>query len=308
MASDHFDFFEIYARFCDIASRSDHTSSKDLLNMLSRSLESRGNMRDAIFDDLSKLMSCLRLSVDSRQFNCFYDFVFFVCRENGQKNITVSKAISAWRLVLTGRFRLLNQWCNFVEKHQKHNISEDTWQQLLAFSRSVNEDLEGYDPKGAWPILIDDFVEHMYRINQSSNCSAQEFCCSCTDMETPGITNILSGLNLLPGSKRKLTMETEGKCDATPMFCENYSNLDHKYKRAKQMDSDMCTVDGTINSQSDVSGHNLLGSLQTSPSACAVEGCLSKGFQGRLSLAYLRSRENYVISYRNPIEPEQEQS
>lgn len=27
----------------------------------------------------------------------------------------VTKAVSAWRIVLAGRFRLLNQWCEFVE-------------------------------------------------------------------------------------------------------------------------------------------------------------------------------------------------
>ncbi|XP_076883305.1 defective in cullin neddylation protein AAR3-like [Bidens hawaiensis] len=71
----------------------------------------------------------------------------------------------AWKLVLSGRFRLLNQWCNFVEKNQRHNISEDTWRQVLAFSRCVHENLEGYDPEGAWPVLVDEFVEHMYRYN-----------------------------------------------------------------------------------------------------------------------------------------------
>lgn len=35
-----------------------------------------------------------------------------------------------------------------TQKYQRHNISEDTWQQLLSFSRCVNEDLEGYDPRG----------------------------------------------------------------------------------------------------------------------------------------------------------------
>ena len=97
------------------------------------------------------------LQVDFSEFSRFYEFVYFVCRENGQKNISesslvelfviivfnflydsvldtwfyrksglkvflsvlssaaVKKAISAWRLVLAGRFRLLNQWCDFVE-------------------------------------------------------------------------------------------------------------------------------------------------------------------------------------------------
>lgn len=27
----------------------------------------------------------------------------------------VNRAVSAWRLVLAGRFRLLSQWCDFVE-------------------------------------------------------------------------------------------------------------------------------------------------------------------------------------------------
>jgi hypothetical protein len=35
-----------------------------------------------------------------------------------------------------------------TQKYQRHNISEDTWQQILDFSRCVNEDLEGYDPRG----------------------------------------------------------------------------------------------------------------------------------------------------------------
>jgi hypothetical protein len=35
-----------------------------------------------------------------------------------------------------------------AQKYQRHNISEDTWQQLLDFSRCVNEALDGYDPRG----------------------------------------------------------------------------------------------------------------------------------------------------------------
>lgn len=36
----------------------------------------------------------------------------------------------------------------FSQKNQRHNISEDTWRQVLAFSRCVHENLEGYDPEG----------------------------------------------------------------------------------------------------------------------------------------------------------------
>ncbi|KAL8474959.1 hypothetical protein ACS0TY_031397 [Phlomoides rotata] len=57
----------------------------------------------------------------------------------------------AWRLVLSGR------------KIKDINISEDPWRQVFASSQCVHENLEGYDLEGAWPILIDEFVEYMYR-------------------------------------------------------------------------------------------------------------------------------------------------
>ncbi|XP_020257298.1 uncharacterized protein LOC109833867 isoform X7 [Asparagus officinalis] len=228
MAFVRFDIFEFYRTYCDIISRSDHVSSRGMLNMLTKSMESRGRSWDNILDDLSKLMSGLNLS-----------------------NITVSRAISAWKLVLNGRFRLLRHWCNFIEEHQKHNISEDTWQQLLAFSRCVNENLEGYDAMGAWPVVIDDFVEYMYRINQLNICSTRDCSCSCGDMETPGIANTFSGLNLLPGSKRKLVSK---KCGC------------------RDSDSDSLITD--------INRRNSVGCLHSSPSACAVEDCLSKSPHG----------------------------
>nr|GEV04421.1 hypothetical protein [Tanacetum cinerariifolium] len=35
--------------------------------------------------------------------------------KTGQRSITISRAIMAWNLVLSGRFRSLNQWRTFVE-------------------------------------------------------------------------------------------------------------------------------------------------------------------------------------------------
>ncbi|KAH9294660.1 hypothetical protein KI387_038248 [Taxus chinensis] len=130
---------------------------------------------------------------ESCRFRCFYYFVFFMCCENGQRSIAVSTSIEAWRLVFTGRFRLLDQWCDFVQKNQRHSISEDTWRGLLDFSRSVPENLEGYDIEaGAWPLLIDEFVNHMYRKSGQNNNS-----------------NVLPGLKLSVGNKRRLSTGTE---------------------------------------------------------------------------------------------------
>lgn len=106
--------------------------SKEALNQLGIFVESRIHVRVSLFHELSKLMSRLELIVDFTEFSRFYDFVFFVCRENGQKNITVSKAVSGWRLVLSGRFQLLTQFCDFVEV-------PNYWTKVLHLERLVSQ-------------------------------------------------------------------------------------------------------------------------------------------------------------------------
>ncbi|KAL9380941.1 hypothetical protein Peur_026598 [Populus x canadensis] len=229
--------FEIYRRYCDIRSvkscqvnEPDETrkgkSSRDSLAQLLKFVDLKFHSRIKIFDELLKLMSKLELMADFSEFSRFYDFVFFMCRENGQRNITVNKAVSAWKLVLAGRFRLLNQWCDFQE-NQRHNISEDTWQQVLAFSRCVHENLEGYDPEGAWPVLIDDFVEHMYRILGSNK--EPNFFCNCGDSESRPCTfeDPLPGLKVAPGLKRKLPSFQDEEMDSSDALFPDSTRPNH---------------------------------------------------------------------------------
>ncbi|XWS44311.1 hypothetical protein CRYUN_Cryun15aG0034200 [Craigia yunnanensis] len=303
MGPNRFDIFEIYRRFCELrignayvcgeeGYRQDEESqrakfSRDALNQLLEMMESRMHTWTAIFDELLKLMLQLDLMVDFSEFLRFYDFVFFVCRENGQKNITVSRAVAAWRLVLAGRFRLLNQWCDFVEKNQRHNISEDTWQQVLAFSRCVHENLEGYDPEGAWPVIIDDFVEHMYRIS-GSNKDSNVFC-SCGDSESQSCAyeDSLPGLRIFPGLKRKLPECRDEKMESDSLF-SNSPDLNCKLssKRSRLI------VHRSVNGEDNPPQHSSDDCMEvvkhsspmgSSKSPCAVEGCLSKGFAGLFS-------------------------
>ncbi|KAL7232346.1 hypothetical protein ACSBR2_010379 [Camellia fascicularis] len=297
--SIQFDIYEIYRRYRDITSGAyacgeeghrpcDESQkgylSREALSHLLKLVESRVHTRVAIFDEIFQLMSGLDLMVDFSEFSRFYDFVFFICRENGQKNITVSKAVTCWRIVLAGRFRLLNQWCDFVEKNQRHNISEDTWKQVLAFSRCVHENLEGYDPEGAWPVLIDDFVEHMYRI-MGSNDNSNLFC-SCGVSENQPFEDPLPGLKIFPGLKRKISENFQRhELESSVKFVGSKLLLNSKRRHTLVTDKPVNWVENSLGNASDDSmdivKHN--GLLGCSKSPCAVEGCLSKGFAGLFS-------------------------
>lgn len=293
---NRFDIFEIYRRFCDITSgasscgkeeyrRDDESQktqySREALAHLLNLVESLSHPRVLIFDEVLKLMSRLDLMVDYSEFSRFYDFVFFICRENGQKNITVSRAVMAWRLVLAGRFRLLNEWCDFVEKNQRHNISEDTWRQVLAFSRCVHENLGGYDPEGAWPILVDEFVEHMYRIKGSND--TPNLYCSCGDLEAQPCEDPLPGLKIFPGLKRKCDYFIEQDMEVSDNFANSETS---KRRQTDSADKFMILVENSLGNTTDDSmeivKHNNSPFGGSKPQ-CAVEGCLSKGFAGLFS-------------------------
>lgn len=90
-----------------------------------------------------------------------YAFTFGWACADGQKSMEVATAVALWRLLLPGRFALLDEWCDFVEKTRKHAISHDTWMLLVEFAKVVDKDLNGYDENSAFPVLIDEFVDHV---------------------------------------------------------------------------------------------------------------------------------------------------
>eukprot|EP00892_Ulva_mutabilis_P001389 jgi/Ulvmu1/11250/UM073_0022.1 len=143
-------------------------------------------------------------ALDSEAFQLLYRFMYLLCREPGKRFITMERANGLWKVLLHGRFRRLKDWCAFTEQSDAKIVTEDTWCQVLEFSRHILEDLSNYDINSAWPTLIDEFVSHV----RCEHWPLKE-----TTSMSP---SALAHAGLLPdrvspkaGSKRKLT-----DCDA----------------------------------------------------------------------------------------------
>jgi len=93
-----------------------------------------------------------------------HSFTHKFCRENERaRNIEIGSAAIMLQMVHGKMFPAhVKSLCGFIESHAplaKRGISHDEWMMMLQFCREVEPDCSNYQDDGAWPVLLDDYVE-----------------------------------------------------------------------------------------------------------------------------------------------------
>lgn len=109
--------------------------------------------------------------LESSEFREFFKFVFQFSREGTNKTLEKELVVGVLPIVLDlNRAPHLDHFLNFLQTSSRPRINSDEWNSFLLFNQQVAADLSDYDENGAWPILLDEYVEWRKENKDSSVC------------------------------------------------------------------------------------------------------------------------------------------
>lgn len=92
-------------------------------------------------------------------FKNIYRYAFDFARDKDQRSLDMDTAKSMLALLLGRTWPLFPVFHQFLEQSKYKVMNKDQWYNVLEFSRTVNADLSNYDEDGAWPVMLDEFVD-----------------------------------------------------------------------------------------------------------------------------------------------------
>ncbi|XP_064607628.1 DCN1-like protein 4 isoform X2 [Liolophura sinensis] len=114
-------------------------------------------------DSVSKLQNKLdylkSFLDDAVHFKTIYRYAFDFARDKDQRSMDIDTAKAMLTLLLGKNWPLFSHFHQFLEHCKYKVINKDQWCNILEFSRTIMSDLTNYDEDGAWPVLLDEFVD-----------------------------------------------------------------------------------------------------------------------------------------------------
>ncbi|XP_065221682.1 DCN1-like protein 4 [Planococcus citri] len=96
---------------------------------------------------------------DHSTFKSVYRYAYDFARDKDQRSMDSETAKDMLNLLLGKNWKLYPQFRQFLDQSKYKVINKDQWCNILEFSRTINSDLSNYDIDGAWPVMLDEFVE-----------------------------------------------------------------------------------------------------------------------------------------------------
>ncbi|XP_063242562.1 DCN1-like protein 5 isoform X2 [Bacillus rossius redtenbacheri] len=122
-------------------------------------------------DSISKLQGKLdylrSLLNDQVSFKSIYRYAYDFARDKDQRSMDVDTAKAMLQLLLGKHWPLFSHFSCFLDQSKYKVINKDQWCNILEFSRSISPDLANYDVDGAWPVMLDEFVEWLKAARRS---------------------------------------------------------------------------------------------------------------------------------------------
>ncbi|XP_057372428.1 DCN1-like protein 5 [Daphnia carinata] len=129
-------------------------------------------LTDLQCDSLVKLQGKLNylhsLLLDSSHFKSIYRYAFDFSKDKDQRSLDIETAKAMLGLLLGRQWSLLNSFFQFLDQSRYRVLNKDQWCNVLEFSRAVDVDLKNYDVDGAWPVMLDEFVEWL-KVNRGES-------------------------------------------------------------------------------------------------------------------------------------------
>lgn len=83
-------------------------------------------------------------------------------------DIETAKAMLS--LLLSKSWPLYSEFEEFLQQQKAPKvINKDQWNNIFEFSKTIHMDLSNYSIDGAWPVLLDDFVDFLQKKRQENS-------------------------------------------------------------------------------------------------------------------------------------------